>query len=94
LKREQALRRAEKHCGGVAPSTPPRFQLLLEHSPRGVSQADLFCGKLNGITFPYSSGGTHFPAFFLKLAGTKNSMIFAINHPTNENSNGAKKFSF
>jgi hypothetical protein len=49
-------------------------------------QADFFCGKLNGITFPYSSG---FVAFFLKLPGTKNSMITAattlpsaITHPT------------
>ena len=30
-------------------------------------QADFFCGKLNGITFPYSSGRIHFVAFFLKL---------------------------
>jgi hypothetical protein len=42
-------------------------------------QADFFCGKRNGITFPYSSG---FVAFFLKLTGTKNSMISAINHLT------------
>jgi hypothetical protein len=41
-------------------------------------QADFFCGKLNGITFPHSSG---FVAFFLKPTGTKNSMITAINHP-------------
>jgi hypothetical protein len=59
-----------------------------------VSQADFFCGKLNGITFPYSSGGIHFVAFFLKLLGMKNSMIFAINHPTCKNKTGAKKFSF
>jgi hypothetical protein len=45
-------------------------------------QADFFCGKLNGITFPYSSGRVHFVAFFLKLIDTKNSMIVAINHPT------------
>ena len=45
-------------------------------------QADFFCGKLNGITFPYSPGGVHFLAFFLKLLGMKNSMILAINHPT------------
>jgi hypothetical protein len=45
-------------------------------------QADFFCGNLNGITFPYSSGRIHFMAFFLKLLGTKNSMIVAINHPT------------
>jgi hypothetical protein len=57
-------------------------------------QADFFCGKLNGITFPHSSGGIHFVAFFLKLLGTKNSMIFAINHPTCKNKNEAKKFSF
>jgi hypothetical protein len=57
-----------------------------------VSQADFFCGKLNGITFPYSSGGIHFVAFFAKLLGTKNSMIFAINHPTCKNKTGAKKF--
>jgi hypothetical protein len=48
-------------------------------------QADFVCGKLNGITFPYSSGRIHFVAFFLKLLGTKNSMIVAINHPTYEN---------
>ena len=58
-----------------------------------MSQADFFCGKLNGITFPYSSGGIHFVAFFLKLLGTKNSMIFAINHPTCKNKTEAKKFS-
>jgi hypothetical protein len=56
------------------------------------AQADFFCGKLNGITFPYSSGGIHFTAFFLKLLGTKNSMIFAINHPTCNNKTEAKKF--
>ena len=61
-------------------------------SPGGVSQADFFCGKLNGITFPYSSGGIHFRAFFLKLPGMKNSMIFAINHPTCKNKTEAKKF--
>ena len=55
-------------------------------------QADFFCGKLNGITFPYSSGGIHFVAFFLKLLGTKNSMIFAINHPTCNNKTEVKKF--
>jgi len=66
------------------PVAPParRFSLRLSTSPRGVSQADFFCGKLNGITFPYSSGRIHFVAFFLKLLGTKNSMIIAINHPT------------
>jgi len=52
----------------------------------------VFCGMLNGITFPYSSGGIHFIAFFLKLLGTKNSMIFAINHPTCKNKTEAKKF--
>ena len=55
-------------------------------------QADFFCGKLNRITFPYSSGGIHFGAFFEKLLGTKNSMIFAINHPTCKNKTEAKKF--
>jgi integrase len=44
-------------------------------------QADFFCGRLKGITFPYSSGRIHFAAFFRKLLGTKNSMIVAINHP-------------
>lgn len=58
-----------------------------------MSQAD-FLGKLNGITFPYSSGGLHFGARFLKLLGTKNSMIFAINHPTGKNKNETKKFRF
>jgi hypothetical protein len=56
-------------------------------------QADFFRGKLNGITFPYSSGGIHFVAFFLKLLGTTNSMIFAITHPTCKNKTEAKKFS-
>ena len=60
--------------------------------PDKQHQADFFCGKLNGITFPYSSGGIHFFAFFLKLSGTKNSMIFAINHPTSKNKTEAKKF--
>ena len=60
--------------------------------PENQRQADFFCGKLNGITFPYSSGGIHFVAFFLKLPGTKNSMIFAINHPTSKNKTEAKKF--
>ena len=55
-------------------------------------QADFFSGTWNGITFPHSSGGIHFVAFFLKLPGTKNSMIFAINHPTGKNKTGAKKF--
>jgi hypothetical protein len=76
----------------VAPSAGP-FSLRLSTSPSGVSQADFFCGKLNGITFPYSSGGIHFATFFLKLLGTKNSMIFAINHPTCKNKTEAKKFS-
>jgi len=58
-------------------------------------QADFFCGKLNGSTFPYSSGRIHFVAFLLKLLGTKNSMIVAINHPhTCKNKTGVKKFSF
>jgi len=60
-----------------------------------TDQADLFCRTLNGITFPCSPGGIHFVAFFLKLSGTKNSMIFAINHPhTRKNQAGLKKFSF
>ena len=66
-------------------SRPPR-------ASRESAQADFFCGKLNGITFPYSSGGIHFVAFFVKLLGTKNSMIFAINHPTCKNKTEAKKF--
>jgi hypothetical protein len=60
--------------------------------PENQLQADFFCGKLNGITFPYSSGGIHFVAFFVKLLGMKNSMIFAINHPTCKNKTEAKKF--
>jgi hypothetical protein len=60
--------------------------------PENQRQADFFCGKLNGITFPYSSGGIHFLAFFVKLLGTKNSMIFAIDHPTCKNKTEAKKF--
>ena len=60
--------------------------------PGNQRQADFFCGKLNGITFPYPSGGIHFVAFFLKLLGTKNSMIFAINHPTCNNKTEVKKF--
>jgi hypothetical protein len=60
--------------------------------PENQRQADFFCGKLNGITFPYSSGGIHFGAFLEKLLGTKNSMIFAINHPTYKNKTEAKKF--
>ena len=60
--------------------------------PENQRQADFFCGKLNGITFPYSSGGIHFVAFFIKLLGTKNSMIFAINHPTCNNKTEVKKF--
>jgi hypothetical protein len=58
-------------------------------------QADFLCGKRNGITFPYSSGRIHFVAFFMKLLGTKNSMIVAINHPhTRKNKTEAKKFLF
>jgi hypothetical protein len=57
-------------------------------------QADFFCGKLNGITFPYSSGGIHFLAFLLKPLGTKNSMIFPINDPVCKNNTEAEKFSF
>jgi hypothetical protein len=71
------------------PKEPPR-----PVHPENQHQADFFCGKLNGITFPYSSRGIHFFAFFLKLPGTKNSMIFAINHPTCKNKTEAKKFSF
>jgi hypothetical protein len=84
-----ASRSSTRHTVGTT------FQLAIEHFTQrsGVSQADFFCGKLNGITFPYSSGGIHFVAFFLKLLGTKNSMIFAINHPTCKNKAEAKKFS-
>ena len=57
-----------------------------------MRQADFFRGKPKGITFPYSSGGSHLVAFFLKWLGTTNSMIFAINHPTYKNKTGAKKF--
>ena len=32
--------------------------------------ADFFCGKPNGISFPYSSDEIRFVAFFLKLVGT------------------------
>jgi len=60
--------------------------------PENQRQADFFCGKPNGITFPYCSGGIHFLAFFVKLLGTKNSMIFAIDHPTCKNKTEAKKF--
>ena len=56
------------------------------------NQADFFCARLNGITFPHSSGGIHFLAFLLKLSGTKNSMIFAINHLTSKNKIEMKKF--
>jgi hypothetical protein len=49
---------------------------------------------MNRITFPYSSGGIHFVAFFLKLPGMKNSMTFAIKHPTCNNKTEVKKFSF
>jgi hypothetical protein len=77
----------------------PIRQKLLYCQPRPVHpenqrQADFLCGKLNGITFPYAAGGIHFVAFFLKLLGTQNSMIFAINHPTCKNKTEAKKFSF
>jgi hypothetical protein len=68
---------------------------LRTQSPTPIRRhADFFCGKLNGITFPYSSGGIRFVAFFLKPLGTTNSMIFAITHPTCKNKTGAKKFSF
>jgi hypothetical protein len=43
--------------------------------------ADFFCGGLNGISLPYWARGIHFAGFFLKLSGTKNSMIVAIHHP-------------
>jgi hypothetical protein len=69
------------------PWEPPRSV-----HPENQHQADFFCGKLNGITFPYCSGGIHFVTFFVKLLGTKNSMIFAINHPTCKNKSEAKKF--
>jgi hypothetical protein len=55
-------------------------------------QAGFFC-EVNGITFPYSSLGIHFVAFFLNLPGTKNSMTFAIDHPAFKNRTRAKKFS-
>jgi hypothetical protein len=83
-----ASRSSTRHTVGTT------LQLAMSTSPSGVSQADFFRGTLNGITFPYSSGGIHFAAFFLKLLGTKNSMIFAINHPTCINRTEAKKFSF
>jgi hypothetical protein len=57
------------------------------------SQAGFSRGKLNGIIFPYSSIGIHFVALFLNRLGTKNSMTFAINHPTFKNRSEAKKFS-
>jgi len=56
-------------------------------------QADFFCGRLNGITFPYSAGRIHFVAFFLKLLGTKNSMIVAIITSNSKNKTEAEKFS-
>ena len=55
--------------------------------------ADFFFGK-NGITVPHSSGGIHFVAFFLKLQGTKNSIIFAINYPTYKNGCEMRKIQF
>jgi hypothetical protein len=77
------LTRQSLRCRGIRPAPA---------HPGNQLQADFFCGKLNGITFPYSSGGIHFVAFFLKLLGTKNSMIFAINHPTCNNKTEVKKF--
>jgi hypothetical protein len=55
-------------------------------------QAGFFC-EVNGITFPYSSLGIHFVAFFLNLPGTKNLITFAIDHPIFKNRTRAKKFS-
>jgi hypothetical protein len=75
-----------------APSRCAALGFVGPSHPGNERQADFFCGKLNGITFPYSSGGIHFVAFFLKLLGTKNSMIFAINHPTCNNKTEVKKF--
>jgi hypothetical protein len=75
-----------------APVAPLPWDSSGPAHPGNQRQADFFCGKLNGITFPYSSGGIHFVAFFLKLLGTKNSMIFAINHPTCNNKTEVKKF--
>jgi len=49
---------------------------------------------MNGITFPYSSGDIHLVTFFLNVAGMKNSITFAIKHPTCKNRTGAKKFLF
>jgi hypothetical protein len=38
-------------------------------SLRRVCQADFFCGKLNGMTFPRSSSGIHLDAVFCEAAG-------------------------
>jgi hypothetical protein len=94
---EHDLHEVDKYPGGFGPKTKCgtkrscwfcsrrgglrlAWKRLFSNATR--RQADFFCGKLNGITFPYSSGRVHFVAFLLKLLGTKNSMIFAINHPT------------
>jgi|HubBroStandDraft_4_1064222.scaffolds.fasta_scaffold06365_3 hypothetical protein len=79
-------------CKIDAPVAPLPWDSSGPAHPGNQRQADFFCGKLNGITFPYSSGGIQFVAFFLKLLGTKNSMIFAINHPTCNNKTEVKKF--
>jgi hypothetical protein len=80
--------------GNSFPQFPAESSVALGESPHPENQhqADFFCGKANGITFPYSSCAIHFVAFLVKLLGTKNSMIFAINHPTCKNKTEAKKF--
>jgi hypothetical protein len=70
-------------CAGFAAGEAGFVQRVNTMFPTTIRRyADFFCGKRNGITFPYSSGRIHFVVFFLKLLGTKNSMIVAINHPT------------
>jgi hypothetical protein len=89
------VKRTTNSTTPVARSAPWFVRLPRDAEDRENScQADFFCGKPNGITFPYSSSGIHFVAFFLKLLGTKNSMIFAINHLPCKNKTEAKKFSF
>jgi hypothetical protein len=70
-------------CAGFAAGEAAFVQRVNTMFPTTIRRyADFFCGKRKGITFPYSSGCIHFVAFFLKPTGTKNSMIFAIHHPT------------
>jgi hypothetical protein len=57
-------------CGLLTTLTP-----LVSCPPPFLSRAlkpyaDFFCGKPNGISFPYSSDEIRFVAFFLKLVGT------------------------